>query len=108
MSYANRPITDLLRGPLLHTPQGLAVLIVGAVYLVLLPFVYVDAISIFGKATGAGIVICLFWPFITFLYFLRAGISTTPDFKPSILEALWLLFIGMLPVLFPLKEKFFG
>ncbi len=105
MSYANRSITSLLRGPLLHTPQGLVVLVVLAVHLALLPFVHTGSISLLGKSSTTGMVICLSWPLITCLYFIREGVSTTPEFKPSVPRALWILLIGMAPTLWPFAAQ---
>jgi hypothetical protein len=53
-------------------------------------------------------VICLAWPLITFLYFIRGGVSTTPEFKPSLPRALWLLLVGCAPFLWGLQRVLFG
>lgn len=104
MSYARRPLIAILRGPLLQTPQGLVVLIVCVAYLTLLPFVYTNVVSLLGKTNETGAMICLAWPIITCLHFVREGVSTTPEFRSSVPRALWLLLIGAVPLLWPLKN----
>jgi len=108
MSYANKSITELLRGPLLRTPQGLVVLGVCAVYLGLLPLSYAGIFQPFGKSNSVATLMCLAWPFITFLAFIWEGSSTTPEFKPSVIRTIWLVICGMAPLLFYLKDKFFN
>ena len=108
MSEENRSVTAILSGPLLQTPQGLAVLVVCVVYLALLPFVITNSFSIIGKTGESAVVICLAWPLITFLYFIRGGVSTTPEFKPSLPRALWLLLVGCAPFLWGLQRVLFG
>jgi hypothetical protein len=81
MDYTHQPVSSLLRGPMLHTPQGWVVLASIGAYLILALLFWLGAIGLpLGKNLGSVVVVCLFWPFITFLLFVKHNIS---DFSPS-------------------------
>jgi len=70
MNYTNKPVSSLLRGPLLHTPQGRVVLASIGVYLILGLLFWLGIIALpSGKNLRAILFICISWPFITFLFF---------------------------------------
>lgn len=81
MTYANQPVAKLLRGPLLRTPQGWLVLAgLAGYWLLALLFGIGALIPPLGKDLGSAVVVCLAWPLITFLYFVKNGL---PDFEAS-------------------------
>jgi ABC-type lipoprotein release transport system permease subunit len=81
MSYAHLPVSQLLKGPLLHTPQGWVVLASIGIYLGLACLLWLGFIAPpAGKNIEASVVACLFWPLITFLFFVKTNL---PDFQAS-------------------------
>ena len=96
MSYANQSAISLLRGPLLHTPQGWAVLATVAVY------VFIAAILALGFSTpplgkdlASILVVCAIWPFITFLIFVKHNL---PDFRSSWGNAVFVSICAIAPI----------
>ena len=68
MDYRGQPVTALLRGPLLHTPQGIAVLAFSALYLLLAAlYAFADLAPRPGWRAASIIGLCLAWPIILFL-----------------------------------------
>jgi hypothetical protein len=100
MDYTRQPVAALLRGPLLRTPQGNVVLLFTACYLIAAVLV-----GLFGFAPWAGwtsgkfVAVCLAWPLILFLYFVR---DNQPSFLPSWSSATWLSLCGAAPPLYML------
>ena len=100
MSYDQRPVSDLLRGPLLHTPQGWIVLASAFVCLVL-ALLYWGGVLDLPRAKTLDMVLtcCIFWPFITFLQFLKYN---APDFSPSWGNALLAAILAFAPIAYVL------
>ena len=98
MDYSHRPVSELLRGPLLHTPQGLVV-VASALLYALAAFValILGVGSWLIKSPAAYFVICFAWPFLTFLYFAR---SSAPGFAPSKARTFEVAVAALLPVAF--------
>jgi hypothetical protein len=85
MDYSAQSVTALLRGPLITTPQGWVVIFAAIVYFTLaVTFGAFDLAPQLVKSPSVAITICIFWPFIVFLQFVKSGL---PSFKPSILSA---------------------
>ena len=104
MSYANQPIGALLRGPLLHTPQGYVVLASIVIYAALAVAIAafdlaVPVVSAGGNALG----LCIAWPFVTFLFFVRLG---APSFEASRWQALWLSVAAFMPLIYGAGHAF--
>ncbi len=96
MSYANQPVSELLKGPLLHTPQGWVVLISTGVYLVLAGLLWLGFIAPpAGKNIEASIVACIFWPLITFLFFVKTNL---PNFSASWGKAFFVAISAFAPI----------
>jgi hypothetical protein len=79
MDYGNRPVTELLRGPLLHTPQGRVVLATASFYAVAALLSWLFGVNPLFANSSAFFVVCLAWPFITFLYFGRPRRTLLPQ-----------------------------
>jgi len=96
MDYDRRPVTELLRGPLLHTPQGWVVIATGLLYAVAALLGWFFGVNLLvAKSSSAFFVLCVAWPFITFLYFVR---SSAPHFAPSKARAVELAITAVLPL----------
>jgi hypothetical protein len=96
MGYDRRPVMDLLRGPLLHTPQGWVVLASGILYgLVALAGAYLGVSLSIAQSPGAFFAICVSWPLITFLFYVR---SSSPHFKASVSQAVRVAVAALAPV----------
>ena len=96
VDFSNQPLENLLRGPLLHTPQGQVVIVVAIGYLALaLLFGLGLVIPPIKSGVSGAIIGCLIWPFIVFLFFVKNGL---PSFKPSWFEAAFLAVCSVLPV----------
>jgi len=96
MSYSKRPVSELLRGPLLHTPQGRVVLASALLYAGFAGLGLIFGVSpLLSKSASAFFLLCAAWPFITFLHFVR---GSGPYFAPSIARALDLAFTALIPV----------
>jgi hypothetical protein len=95
VDYFGRPLGELLRGPVLHTPQGI-VLVGASVCYVLLGL----ALLAFGDALGAlgkkqlwlG---CFVMPLLLFLFFVR---NNAPGFEPSVKNAIWGVVLAGFPL----------
>ncbi|WP_310568189.1 hypothetical protein [Hydrogenophaga sp.] len=98
MNFDHRPITELLRGPVLHTPQGWVVLATGALYarLALLTHTIGTSPSL-GKTSSEIVVVCAFWPLIPFLMFVR---TSGPEFRPSVATATYLAAAAVAPFVY--------
>lgn len=98
MDYSSAHVSALLRGPLLSTPQGWVVLtsfvgyyaLAGLFALALIP-------APLGKAIDTAVILCLFWPFIVFLCFVKEG---APSFKPSLWQTLFVASAALAPVIY--------
>ncbi len=98
VDFTNQPVTALLRGPLLSTPQGLVVIASCVCYSTLaLAYGVFGLLPPFGKSTGSVVVICLSWPFIVFLLFIKEGM---PSFAPSRGKAAFLAVCAAAPALY--------
>ena len=99
MNYSNQPVTELIRGPLLHTPQGWVVVATVGVYTLLaLLFGVLDLTPPLGKTVDTFVTICLFWPFIVFLVFAKDGLASS--FDPSWCQAAFLMICAVMPMLY--------
>jgi hypothetical protein len=93
-----RPVSSVLSGPLLRTPQGWVVLAFSAVYLLgALLFGVFEVPPPHTLRTQNAVGICVTWPFIIFLYFVKDG---APSFAPSVARAAWLAFLAILQVVY--------
>jgi hypothetical protein len=100
--YGRLPVTELLRGPLLHTPQGLAVIGCSIAWLCAAGVVWLfQWPPPIGRSREVFYVLCVLWPFILFVLFIR---HSTSDFRSSWGTAAWIAFYGALPVLFRLYD----
>jgi len=98
MDYTRQSVTSLFRGPLLHTPQGIVVLsYVFAYFLYAFLIGVLDVAPPFGWQVGKIVALCVSWPIILFLYFVK---NNQPAFEASIAAAGWLVFYGAAPFLF--------
>lgn len=98
MDYGKLPVTELLRGPLLHTPQGLVVVICAIAYLSSAGIVWLFQLPPpIGKTREIFFIVCISWPFIVFLMFVR---DSTADFRSSWATATWVAIYGSLPIIF--------
>ncbi|MDQ8022922.1 MAG: hypothetical protein REI94_13875 [Moraxellaceae bacterium] len=89
MDYFHSPVSRLLKGPLLHTPQGMVVLATGAVGLAgAIAWGLFELGPALGKSAGQLTVMCLGWPIIIFLLFVKNG---APGFHPSWRQTMYLL-----------------
>jgi hypothetical protein len=102
MDYGKLPVTALLRGPLLSTPQGRVVLLYLVAYLAAAALVWLLQLPPpIGKTPEVFIELCIAWPFIVFLMFVR---DSSPTFAASWATAAWLILYGALPVLFRIYD----
>jgi hypothetical protein len=98
VDYGRLPVSRLLRGPLLHTPQGLVVVAWTGAYLLAALVAYLVGWSPWqGKFQSGFIALCFAWPVIVFVMFIR---DNHPEFKRSWGRATWLVIYGALPMLF--------
>jgi hypothetical protein len=77
-----------IRGPLIHTQQGIVVVVFSVLYLIaasLFAFSGVTPPSPWRQVNAIGL--CLVWPFVIVLAFIRTDF---PAFSPSWRSALWL------------------
>lgn len=96
MDYDRLPVAQLLRGPLLHTPQGWVVLASVALYAGLALLAALLGVSpTLAKTPGAFFVVCLSWPLITFLMYVR---SNAPSFNASLSRAVHVAIVALCPV----------
>ena len=98
VDYTKLPVTALLRGPLLQTPQGWVVLAYAVVYLAAAGVVWLLQLPPpIGKTREVFLSLCFVWPFIVFLMFVRHG---SPSFGGSWSATAWLVVYGALPAIF--------
>ena len=98
MDYAHAPVSKLLAGPLLKTPQGWVCLGASIGYLgVALFYVLTEASPPFGWSSGKASTLFAVWPVLVFLYFIKDNL---PDFAPSWKAAGWQALVACLPLLF--------
>ena len=96
MDYDRLPVTQLLRGPVLHTPQGWVVLASVALYAGLALLAALIGVSpVLAKTPGAFFVVCVSWPLITFLMYVR---SNAPSFSPSLSGAVHVAIVALCPI----------
>ncbi len=82
MDYSAQSVTALFKGPLITTPQGWVVISAAIVYFTLaITFGVFDLAPPLVKSPSVAITICIFWPLIVFLQFVRSGL---PSFRPSL------------------------
>ena len=94
MNYENLPISALLKGPLLHTPQGWVVMCFSALYLLLAVTLEVSGVDPwrgFLNATG----FCVVWIFFLFAVFISAG---RPSFVASWRKGILIAIIASAPI----------
>jgi hypothetical protein len=100
MDYTREPVSSLLRGPLIHTPQGIVVVFSSILYLMAAAlFSFTDITPPFGYSSAKTVVFCIGWPVIMFMLYIKKNL---PQFEPSWSEAGFLAFCSPLPVLYPL------
>ena len=81
MDYTRSPVMDLLKGPLLFTPQGWVVLaICGACWSWAAFSWLTDSPVVIGQDASKGLVMLLAWPLLVFLFYVRVCM---PHFKAS-------------------------
>jgi hypothetical protein len=98
LDHGSRPVGDLLRGPLLHTPQGIALLIVALSYWLAAAALALDWVSLPpALAFESPALACAVWPLLMFLMFVRHG---SPAFEPSWGETAWMIVYAAIPVAF--------
>jgi hypothetical protein len=98
MDYMNQPVTAVLTGPLLRTPQGWVVLAFSVFYFFgALLFGTFDVEPPLAFRTQNLVGMCVAWPFLLFMYFVKEG---APSFVPSPTRAAWLAFLAAFPVLY--------
>jgi len=104
MNYSNAPVSMLLRGPLLCTPQGWVVLASIAGYGALGGAVFAFDLTLpVAKSPGGILVFCVAWPLITFMYFVKSGM---PSFNWSWPKAAWLAFVALAPVAYVIGRPY--
>lgn len=97
LGWNGESIGTLFRGPILHTPQGIVVLFFFMAYLLCAFLVGVLGVAPpFGWPIGKTVALCIAWPIILFLYFVR---DNQPSFEASLSAASWQFFYGVIPVL---------
>ena len=96
MDYSRLPLMTLLRGPVLHTPQGLVLVVSSALYILLgvASLGFGDTVTSLDTVKKLWIG-CFFMPVILFVLFVRGN---SPNFSPSIPRALWGGFLAALPI----------
>jgi hypothetical protein len=95
--YSSQSIASLLRGPLISTPQGWVVVASAVLYAVLALALTVFGLSPpLGKSLGWALGLCIAWPFIVFLMFIKIGL---PSFAPSWNRAAFLTVCAAAPML---------
>lgn len=98
MDYTHQSVSSLLRGPLLFTPQGWVVLASIGVYLTIALLCWLGALNHpLAKNLSYVLSFCIFWPFITFLLFVR---SSAPYFSPSWLQAMFVAIGAFMPIVY--------
>ena len=99
--YSNQPVRALLCGPLLHTPQGLAVIAFSAVYILFAALFAFTALAPppGWRSSGNAIALCLSWPFVLLLVFMSRSQTA---FSASWGETAWIGTCALAPVLFTL------
>lgn len=96
MNYANGPITEFLRGPLLRTPQGWLVLASFAFYWMLALLMLLTGFNPQpAKEAGASVALALLYPLVVLVFFVRFGI---PEFHFSACDSAILLLASLMPV----------
>jgi hypothetical protein len=100
MDYTRKPVSALLLGPLIHTPQGLVVVSASVLYfLAALIFGLTDITPPFSYSSGKAVAICIGWPIFLFMFYIK---SNLPDFESSWSQTGMLVFGSVVPVLYPL------
>jgi hypothetical protein len=93
VGYNRLPVSDLVRGPLLHTPQGIAVVICVLANLNAACIVWLFQLPLpNGRTREVFFVLSLGWSFIVFLVFICHS--------PSNFRSSWITFYGVLPAIF--------
>jgi hypothetical protein len=96
LDYGRRPVGDLLRGPLLHTPQGIVLVIVAGVYWVAAMLFWSGVLAPVPSVESPALV-CALWPLLMFVMFVY---HSSPGFAPSWWETGWTVVYALLPVVF--------
>jgi hypothetical protein len=98
MDYSRQSVGKLFRGPLLHTPQGVVLLISIAVYLSgAALFFFFDISPPFGWTAGKASGVFIAWPILLFALFIKQNM---PEFVPSWPKAIWQSFYAVAPFVF--------
>ena len=101
MRYFDRSLTDLFRGPILHTPQGLTLLVTSSAYwLYAICIVFLDIATPFNWSAEFAIILFMAWPLILFLFFVK---ESAPSFLPSWKKAIWIFVYASLPFVFSIE-----
>jgi len=99
MDYAHLPVSAVLRGPLLHTPQGILCVIFCVLEFVTGIAYFLVPAEIAAWPLFRGGPALLIWPVALFGGFCR--VSYHDDFKPSILASIVIAVAGALPLAGP-------
>ena len=98
MDYGKSSISELIRGPLVRTPQGLVFLSFSLGYLLCgLAFLWAGMqppLPFRNRDVAA--TCCFVWPFMLFILFLKGGLADS--FVPSWTRAAWQAVYAMMPV----------
>ncbi|MFM9915587.1 MAG: hypothetical protein ACKVOX_07255 [Rhizobacter sp.] len=81
---------------MLHTPQGWVCIATALVYLLLAVAIHLFGAPVsIGRTATTTTVICLFWPLITFLVYVKQNL---PAFEASWSQALYLAVAAVAPI----------
>jgi hypothetical protein len=98
VDYSRQSVAALFRGPLVSTPQGWVVVASAVAYAALaLAFAFFGLGPPLGKGVAAAVTLCLLWPFVVFLLFVKHGL---PSFAPSWSNAVFIAVCAAAPVLY--------
>ncbi|MBC9248960.1 hypothetical protein A9179_01600 [Pseudomonas alcaligenes] len=99
MNFSQQPISTILKGPLLSTPQGIACILFSAVAIITgTLYLLLPASLSSHKFLGFGGAIFI-WPVLLFVIFVKHSMN---DFRPSWWATAMVSFYGLIPFAIPL------